>query len=87
MSFVNRIALIVHSCTVRFGGQPNKNVGDAFLCVWKLANSHDEPHVENYIHPQGGRSNIRFVRDNVALVADLALFCVLKILAKVNSYR
>jgi len=36
MLFINRIAGVVHSCTNEFFGSPNKNVGDAFLLVWRL---------------------------------------------------
>eukprot|EP00242_Pyramimonas_sp_CCMP2087_P017900 CAMPEP_0198225586 /NCGR_PEP_ID=MMETSP1445-20131203/101721_1 /TAXON_ID=36898 /ORGANISM="Pyramimonas sp., Strain CCMP2087" /LENGTH=1587 /DNA_ID=CAMNT_0043905157 /DNA_START=140 /DNA_END=4903 /DNA_ORIENTATION=+ len=36
MMFVNEVAGIVHEATVRTGGAPNKNIGDAFLCVWKI---------------------------------------------------
>lgn len=36
MLFVNRIAGVVHSCIHDFFGSPNKNVGDAFLLVWRL---------------------------------------------------
>jgi hypothetical protein len=35
MTFVNSIAAIVHGAAVATGGAPNKNVGDAFLCVWR----------------------------------------------------
>lgn len=35
MSFVNTIAAIVHEATMDTKGAPNKNIGDAFLCVWK----------------------------------------------------
>jgi class 3 adenylate cyclase len=35
MPFVNLCAKIVHGRVVKYGGAPNKNVGDAFLCVWK----------------------------------------------------
>lgn len=37
MVFVNRIAAIVHSTADEFFGNPNKNVGDAFLLVWRLS--------------------------------------------------
>ena len=37
MYFVNQIALIVHSNCVKYGGAPNKNIGDAFLFAWKLS--------------------------------------------------
>lgn len=37
MVFVNRIASVVHSCITEYFGSPNKNVGDAFLLVWRLS--------------------------------------------------
>lgn len=37
MVFVNRIAGVVHSCINEFFGSPNKNIGDAFLLVWRLS--------------------------------------------------
>jgi len=36
MLFVNKIAEITHRHVVESGGAPNKNIGDAFLLVWKL---------------------------------------------------
>lgn len=36
MEFVNTIAHIVHTGVASYGGAANKNVGDAFLLVWKL---------------------------------------------------
>ena len=36
MLFVNNIGEIVHSMVDRFGGAANKNIGDAFLLVWKV---------------------------------------------------
>jgi len=41
MVFVNNIADIVHEAAVRTNGAPNKNIGDAFLCVWKNADKAD----------------------------------------------
>jgi len=38
MSFVNQIANIVHTSVDFFMGAANKNIGDAFLCVWKFRN-------------------------------------------------
>jgi hypothetical protein len=37
ISLVNQVASIVHQSTIRHGGQPNKNIGDAFLLVWRLS--------------------------------------------------
>ena len=36
MLFVNEIAEIVHSIVDHFSGAANKNIGDAFLLVWKF---------------------------------------------------
>ena len=36
MIFVNKIAEITHRHVHNSGGHPNKNIGDAFLLVWKL---------------------------------------------------
>jgi class 3 adenylate cyclase len=38
MVFLNQIADIVHSSVDLFNGATNKNIGDAFLMVWKLPN-------------------------------------------------
>jgi class 3 adenylate cyclase len=37
MVFVNTCADIVHACAKEHRGFPNKNVGDAFLMVWRSA--------------------------------------------------
>lgn len=39
MLFVNEIGHICHGIVDRYSGAANKNVGDAFLFVWKL---HDD---------------------------------------------
>lgn len=36
MVFVNEIAQVVHGETHEYLGDPNKNIGDAFLLVWKF---------------------------------------------------
>lgn len=40
--FVNEIADIVHSSIDLFNGSTNKNIGDAFLLVWKLPNEYEK---------------------------------------------
>merc|ERR1712093_279683 len=37
MIFVNAIGEIVHGCVDDYHGAPNKNIGDAFLVVWRLS--------------------------------------------------
>ena len=36
MMYVNTLAEIVHSRVDEFGGAANKNIGEAFLLVWKF---------------------------------------------------
>ena len=36
MTFVNNVARIVHDEVVRWGGTCNKNLGNAFLMVWRI---------------------------------------------------
>jgi len=44
MGFTNKIAHIVHGLVERSGGSVNKNIGDAFLAVWKLKKTEgDDP--------------------------------------------
>jgi len=42
MVFVNEIAEIVHGLVDKFSGAANKNIGDAFLLVWKFPESEIE---------------------------------------------
>jgi len=37
MLFVNQVGEIVHGCVDDFHGAPNKNIGDSFLLIWRLA--------------------------------------------------
>ena len=36
MMFVNTVAEVVHGLVDQYGGTANKNIGDAFLLVWKI---------------------------------------------------
>ena len=36
MVFVNQIGDIVHFATHQYAGAANKNIGDAFLLVWRV---------------------------------------------------
>lgn len=42
MLFVNEIAEIVHGVVDSFTGAANKNIGDAFLLVWKIDDEYTE---------------------------------------------
>jgi hypothetical protein len=77
MTFVNSIAEIIHNSVKNYGGQANKNVGDAFLLVWKLK-AEDEK-INNI-------TDIEVSQEN-NLIADMALFSFAKIIAKISKYR
>lgn len=47
VGMVNQVANIVHGETVRGGGEPNKNIGDAFLLVWRLGDEDLLKHKES----------------------------------------
>lgn len=67
MIFVNTIAEIVHSLADMSLGAANKNVGDAFLVVWRIRPEDALPINKNQVDMSHVWSNI----------ADLALFAVL----------
>jgi len=76
MVFVNSIANIVHDKVDKYGGSANKNIGDAFLLVWKFPGSEVEE-LEDELQLKN--------TDLVSGMSDLALFSFLKIFAKVNQ--
>jgi class 3 adenylate cyclase len=47
MMFVNKIADVVHNKVVLHQGFPNKNIGDAFLIVWKKTVADNTNKVQN----------------------------------------
>jgi class 3 adenylate cyclase len=78
MMFVNEIAQIIHGVVGKYFGAANKNIGDAFLMVWKFNTDEffldqDELIVRN---PSSKKASY---------IPDLALLSFLKILAKVNK--
>ena len=80
MTFVNMIAEIAHSNCHKGGGGANKNIGEAFLLVWK----YKEP---DEFEDQADKD----IKDmNVCLqnrqIADMALFSFLKVICKINKY-
>ena len=76
MVFVNEIAHVVHKIVDNFSGNANKNIGDAFLLVWKFP----EEFVLNE-NQQLKLSNHNFVRQ----LADMSVISFLKIIAEINK--
>jgi len=78
MKFVNQIAEIVHSTADLHQGASNKNLGEAFLMVWKLPREDiDSFDDELSIKPESTACNY---------IADLAVLSFVKINWKVNKY-
>lgn len=77
MMFVNEIAQIVHGVVDKYFGAANKNIGDAFLLVWKFTN--EEYYLDDDVIVKGLNSK------RAGYLPDLALMSFLKILAKVNK--
>jgi class 3 adenylate cyclase len=77
MVFVNEMARIVHSTVDHFCGAANKNIGDAFLLVWKF----ERQEIEEFSDP------IVFKKESkqVKYLGDLALASFLKIMVKINK--
>lgn len=75
MLFVNDIAKIVHGVSCEYLGIPNKNIGDAFLIVWKIP-----PHLLNKKYRIKHKKS--FVINSLA---DFSLIAILKIILRLNS--
>lgn len=78
MIFVNEIAEIVHEITVDHGGSANKNIGDAFLLVWKFEEEHCE------FDSSGELVGLKKNKVTSEIV-DSSVIAFLKILAKVHK--
>lgn len=89
MSFVNKIASVVHINIVKTGGSNNKNIGDAFLFVWKIASFTETPafalRLQEFMKKKGRLNEEE--KASVNIMADLSAYAVLKIIAKINSYQ
>ena len=87
MEFVNTIGKIVHMEVHLHGGSANKNIGDAFLLVWKFPK---DITLEDVNNPEkttpDKRKRIAMVADN-ALASFVIIMAGLRRSAKLNTYR
>lgn len=91
-TFVNTVAEIVHRSVHDWGGNSNKNLGNAFLVVWRIG---DEATLADMLSAHAGREttvgkkkknqviDLRRV-PGVDVMADMALIGYLKIIAEIN---
>ena len=87
MQFVNQIAEVTHSYVDKYGGSANKNIGDAFLLVWKFPAPEEFQEQEQLIERKALKA---FDPDRISKsnkqVADLSLFSFIKVISKINKY-
>jgi len=77
--FVNEIADIVHKTVDKYQGAANKNIGNAFLLVWKFSEqdiTYDHKN-HNYIPKPNSK--------RVQQLADMSVISFLKIIAKTKK--
>jgi class 3 adenylate cyclase len=80
MNFVNEIAAIVHGVVNRCAGSANKNIGDAFLLVWKFKEK------ETIISEIDGETSVSLRKiSKVRQTADLAVYSFVKIIAEITK--
>lgn len=77
MIFVNQIAEIVHGNVSGCLGNANKNIGDAFLLVWKI------PKEETSISE--GKITPKANGKKTGILADLSLYSFIRIIADINK--
>jgi class 3 adenylate cyclase len=80
MVFVNEIAAICHRVTYEHLGSPNKNIGDAFLLVWKFAQS------DCKITETAEETSIELLKTpKVSQTADLAVLALIKMISDITK--
>jgi len=80
MLFVNEIGEIVHGIVDKYSGAANKNIGDAFLLVWKFTN--------DCLVTDKFKDVVRLLpKDNVHQLCDMSLISFLKIIAALKRSR
>jgi len=78
MRFVNEIAEIVHGIVNEHQGFANKNIGEAFLLVWKIPQ-------EDIIEGHDGKKVANANSLRVKTLADLSLVAFVKVVAGINK--
>ena len=87
MEFVNSIAKIVHMEVAMHGGSANKNIGDAFLLVWKFPKGTTAEDLKNVDSlPAEKREAIKSLADK-ALATFIVVMSGLKRSKRLKMYR
>lgn len=80
MNFVNDVASIVHGIIHKYAGSANKNIGDAFLLVWKFKKK------EVFLSDRDGKTEVTLRKiKKVSQMADLAVYSFMKIISELTK--
>jgi class 3 adenylate cyclase len=80
MIFVNEVAEIVHEITAEYCGSVNKNIGDAFLLVWKFHKKYVK-----LITNKKGELKLQLKKTiQVSQLCDMSLISAIKILMEIQ---
>ena len=80
MPFVNTIAQIVHEQVSLNGGSPNKNIGDAFLVVYRTSRPEDIEEVE-----EESMDDEEAEQQRASILADGALIAFLNVVKEIDE--
>ena len=95
MMFVNTIAEIVHCSVDEFNGAANKNIGDAFLIVWKLMDDsykfyHDSEQKSRLMANKMDASKVKEIDYSAEdaynrQLAELSLLSFIQVIIRINT--
>lgn len=86
MIFVNEIAEIVHGIVDQFAGAANKNIGDAFLVVWKYPEDSTTMDLETKTLTVKKTFQVK-QRADMSLVSFLKILSAIKTSHKLEKYK
>eukprot|EP01006_Ploeotia_vitrea_P037438 TRINITY_DN66127_c3_g3_i1.p1 TRINITY_DN66127_c3_g3~~TRINITY_DN66127_c3_g3_i1.p1 ORF type:complete len:890 (+),score=492.79 TRINITY_DN66127_c3_g3_i1:75-2744(+) len=91
MLFVNSVAEVAYSEAVRCDGAPNKNIGDAFLLVWRLPRRFNESDLQRFMLGIDSTRDVprekEALYEQVSLTADKALTAFQRIMGRVGTSK
>lgn len=80
MVFVNEIGEIVHGIVDKYSGAANKNIGDAFLLVWKFN--------DDCVEVDSAKDEIKLIQgERVNQLCDMSMISFLKIISQLKRSR
>ena len=84
MIFVNEVAEIVHEITAEYMGSANKNIGDAFLLVWKI----DSSYTKRKYNASTGTYDLELINNReVNQIVTMALIAFIKIIIEIKRSK